>query len=133
MASAEPDDLRDAVKAMLTSGAASACYYTSRPDERPGCEHLAVVRYGQIALCSDCNRRRSAVGKGMVPVHLPDPFTLVEVIIAREACARADQALHDAVARARQAGQAWAALGIVLGTTRQAAQQRFAGAAGPTA
>ena len=133
MASTEPDGLRDAVKAMLTSGAASACYYTSRPDERPDCEHLAVVRYGQIALCSDCDRRRSAVGKGMVPVHLPDPFTLAEIIIAREACARADQALHDPVARARQAGQAWSALGIALGTTCQAAQQRFAGAAGPTA
>ncbi len=107
--------------------------FSSRPDERPGCDHLAVVRYGQIALCSDCDRRRSAVGKGMVPVHLPDPFTLAEIIIAREACARADQALHDPVARARQAGQAWSALGIALGTTCQAAQQRFAGAAGPTA
>ena len=115
----------DAVKEILTSGVATACYYASRPHQRPCCERLAVVRYGPTALCADCDRRRSAVGKGMVRVPLPDPTTLVEVMVARDACMRADEALHDAVARARKAGQAWSAIGTVLGTTRQAAQQRF--------
>ena len=85
-----------------------------------------MVRYGSIALCRDCDRRRSAVGKGMDRVALPEPTTLVEVLLARDESARAEQALHDAVARARESGQTWSAIGIVLGTTRQAAQQRFA-------
>jgi hypothetical protein len=114
------------VKDILTSGVATACYYASRPDQRPGCQHLAVVRYGPTALCADCDRRRSAVGKGMAPVPLPDPTALVAVLVAREACARAQEALNDAVARAREAGQPWSALGTVLGTSRQAVQQRFA-------
>jgi len=106
---------------------ATACYYASRPDQRPACQHLAVVRYGPTALCADCDRRRSAVGKGTAPVPLPDPTALVEVLVARQACARAEEALREAVARARGAGQPWSALGNVLGTSRQAAQQRFAG------
>jgi len=124
MASPEPER-RHAVKSLLTSGMATACYYASRPHQRPDCEGLAVVRYGPTALCGDCDRQRSAVGKGMAPVRLPDPITLVDVVVARQACTRADQALHDAVARARKAGQPWSTVGTVLGTTRQAAQQRF--------
>ena len=115
----------DAVKEILTSGAATACYYALRPDQRPDCQYLAVVRYGPTALCADCDRRRSAVGKGMAPVALADPAALVEILVARHSRAQADEALHDAVARARAAGQPWSAVGVVLGTTRQAAQQRF--------
>jgi hypothetical protein len=66
----------------------------------------------------------------MAPVALPDPTTLVEIVVARQDCARAEQALHD-VARARKADQSWSAVGTVLGTTRQAAQQRFAGSEQP--
>ena len=115
------------VKEILTSGVATACHYTSRPDQRPACQHLAVVRYGPTALCADCDRRRSAVGKGMAPVPLPGPDALVEVLVAQQACSRAEEDLRDAVARARRAGQPWSAVGAVLGTSRQAAQQRFAG------
>ena len=126
MASPEPSDHRHAVKTLLTSAAATACYYVSRPHERPDCEHLAVVRYGPIARCADCDRRRSAVGKGMTPLSLPDPTTLVEVLVARDACIRAEEALQQVAARARKAGQPWSAAGSVLASTRQAAQQRFA-------
>ena len=120
----------DAVKEILTSGAATACYYALRPDQRPDCQYLAVVRYGPTALCADCDRRRSAVGKGMAPVALGGPAALSrswwpDSPTARQSRARADEALHDAVARARAAGQPWSAVGAVLGTTRQAAQQRF--------
>ena len=39
----------NAVKEILTSGAATACYYALRPDQRPDCQYLAVVRYGPTA------------------------------------------------------------------------------------
>jgi hypothetical protein len=113
------------VKALLTSGAVTACYYVERPQDRPACKGLGVVRYGPITLCRDCDRRRSAVGKGMDKVRLPDPSTLLEVLVARESCRQAELALRDAVCTARRAGQPWSAIGAVVGTTRQAAQQRF--------
>jgi len=116
------------VKEMLTSGVAVACYYASpaRRSSRPACLSLASVRYGPIALCSDCDLRRSSVGKGTAPVDLPDPRTLLEVIAARDALQRAGTALAEAVGRARQAHQSWSAIGAVLAISRQAAQQRFA-------
>ena len=113
------------VKALLTSGVVSACYYAERPKDRPDCEGLGIVRYGPTTLCKDCDRRRSAVGKGMDKVRLPDPSTLVEVLAARQSCRQAELALRDSVCSARRAGQPWSAIGAVLGTTRQAAQQRF--------
>lgn len=115
------------VKALLSSGLVTACYYAERPTDRPDCEGLGVVRYGPITLCRDCDRRRSAVGKAMSPVRLPDPAALLEVLAAREACRQAELALREAVGAARRAGQAWSAIGTVLGITRQAAQQRFEG------
>ncbi|HUZ30232.1 MAG TPA: hypothetical protein VMU90_13365 [Solirubrobacteraceae bacterium] len=113
------------VKALLTSGVVTACFYAERPQDRPCCEGLGLVRYGPITLCADCDRRRSAVGKGMAPLPLADPGALLEVIAARDACRQAELALRCAVSSARRAGHAWSALGAVLGTTRQAAQQRF--------
>jgi hypothetical protein len=50
---------------------------------------------------------------------------------ARELSSITDVALHAAVDRARAAGQSWSGIGKVLGTTRQAAFQRFGRAAGP--
>lgn len=119
-------DPRRGVKEILTSKVAPACCYAFRPDERPDCRHLGVKRYGPIALCSDCDRRRSAVGKGMTPVVLPDPAALLELLAAQDACIQAEGDLRRAVAAARAANQSWSAIGILLGTTRQAAQQRFA-------
>jgi hypothetical protein len=118
-------DLGRAVKMILTTGLVTACYYADRPGDRPDCAHLAVRRHGPIALCSDCDRRRSAVGKAMVAVRLPDPSVLLELLAAKEHCASAEQALRDAVTAARDAGQPWSVIGTLLGTTRQAAQQRF--------
>lgn len=39
----------------------------------------------------------------------------------------AERALHQLVAEAREAGMSWAAIGEILGISRQAAQKRFAG------
>ncbi len=47
------------------------------------------------------------------------------VAAARELSAAADAALQAAVDRAREAGQSWREIGDVLGTSRQAAFQRF--------
>ncbi len=121
------------VKVLLTSGEVTACYYVSRPDQRPDCERLAVVRYGPTPLCADCARRRSAVGKGMVVAPLPDPSTLVDIAATRWACAQGEAALSAAVVRARRATQPCSASGAVPDTTRQAAQQRFAAHARPHA
>jgi hypothetical protein len=48
-----------------------------------------------------------------------------QIIAAREDVARADAALREAVAQARDAGDSWTIIGAALGTTRQAAFQRF--------
>ncbi len=113
------------VKGLLTSGVITACFYANRHQDRPCCDGLGVVRYGPTTLCGDCDRRRSTVGKGMAPVPLSDPGALLAVIAARDACRRAELALRHAVSSARATGHPWSAVGAVLGTTRQAAQQRF--------
>ena len=45
----------------------------------------------------------------------------------RDIIATAETELAAAVATARAAGDSWSAIGIALGTSKQAAQQRFAG------
>jgi hypothetical protein len=50
---------------------------------------------------------------------------LTRIVEAAHAATDADQQLHDAVTAAREAGVTWAAIGAVLGTTRQAAFKRF--------
>ncbi len=47
------------------------------------------------------------------------------IIAAREAVDTAAAELKEAVASARAAGDTWAMIGLALGTTRQAAFQRF--------
>jgi hypothetical protein len=124
---------RRSVNALLTSGVAVACYYAACPDAgvaRPHCQGLASVLYGRIALCHECDLRRSAVGKGVAPVQLPDPGTLAAVMAAKDACQGAEADLANAVALARRAGQPWSAIGTVLDISRQAAQQRFSRCAG---
>lgn len=54
-----------------------------------------------------------------------DPVDLRRVGLASGALSRADADLHDAVAAARANGRSWAEIGIVLGVSKQAAQQRF--------
>ena len=113
------------VKELLTSGVATECHYVTRPEDRPYCQFLAVVRYNTIALCGECDLRRSAVGKGTAPIRLADAATLLELMARRDTCKRAEAALFEAVSSARRSNQPWSAVGAVLGTSRQAAQQRF--------
>lgn len=53
----------------------------------------------------------------------PDP--LVAVASARQLARAVDEALRAAVTRARDAGRTWQEIGDLLGTSRQAAFQRF--------
>jgi hypothetical protein len=115
------------VKDLLTSGLAEACHYAGG---RPGCQVLASVRYGPVALCSGCDQRRSTLGKGAPPVRLPDPGALLGIAAARDACQQATAALRSAVAAARRAGHPRSAVAAIPGGSRQAAQQRFAGTGG---
>src|SRR6202044_2501029 len=55
-----------------------------------------------------------------------DISSALEAMLAtRERAVAANEALQDAVDRARDAGHSWREIGEVLGTTRQAAFQRF--------
>ncbi len=61
---------------------------------------------------------------------LSDPGSgspLEAMAAARELSCATDAALRTAVDRARAAGHSWSSIGDVLGTTRQAAFQRFGG------
>lgn len=105
------------------------CHYAADPVRRPRCTLTAVVRYGPVALCPSCAAQRSTVGKGQAPVALPAGPALDVldwVTAAQQQITTAERTLAAAVIRARQAGQPWSAIGARLGTSRQAAQQRFA-------
>lgn len=114
---------------LVDLGLAEACYYADKAELRPGCQHLAVVVYSdpplRFALCADCDRRRSALGKPARPRRLAAPASLVALIEARDALVAAEQALDASVGTARQTGQPWSAIASVLGMTKQAAHQRF--------
>ncbi|MDA8355113.1 MAG: hypothetical protein M0Z95_02150 [Actinomycetota bacterium] len=120
---------------LVDLGLAEACHYADKAEMRPSCRHLAVVIYSdpplRFALCEDCDRRRSALGKGARPRRLPTPASLVALIEARDALVAAEEALDATVETARQAGQPWSAIASVLGMTKQAAHQRFRSPAGP--
>ena len=110
----------------MTTGP-SRCIYALRPADRPGCQLTATVTYGGIELCSACDAQRSTLGKGQagrrLPATEPDPIALLAD--ARLHLIDAHEQLQAAVIRARQHHTTWTAIASVLGTTRQAAQQRF--------
>ena len=111
----------------MTAGPAR-CVYALRPADRPFCQLTATVTYGGIALCSACDAQRSTLGKGQtrrLPDTEPDPIALLTE--ARRHLIDAHEQLQAAVTRSRQHHATWAAIARVLGTTRQAAQQRFTG------
>jgi hypothetical protein len=86
------------------------------------------VRRGRVALCASCDALRSTLGKGQAPAQLPaaPPIDPLHWVTQAQAQLRAAEAeLAATVIRARQAGESWTAIGASLGTTRQAAQQRF--------
>jgi len=101
------------------------CHYAGR---RPRCALTAEVRYGTIALRGPCAATRSSVGKATAPVPLPadPPVDVLDWIAnADAAVAQARRQLAGAVARARALRCTWTQIAGQLGTTRQAAQQRF--------
>ncbi len=109
------------------TAAPARCRYALRPHDRPDCQLTPTVAYGHTALCSSCDRQRSTLGKGHAARRLPDtaanPIDLL--IDAHAHLAAANEQLAAAVTRARQRHTTWASIATVLGTTRQAAQQRF--------
>lgn len=54
-----------------------------------------------------------------------DPAPLAELSTAVSARARAEQQLADAVTAARSAGYSWATIGSLIGTSGEAARQRY--------
>lgn len=60
-------------------------------------------------------------------VEARDASHVRDIIAAADDLAAAEEKLRRAVAEARAAGDSWTAIGAALGTTRQAAQQRFRG------
>ncbi|MFT4187570.1 MAG: hypothetical protein QM621_03220 [Aeromicrobium sp.] len=54
-----------------------------------------------------------------------DASNFRRIIAARKAIDAAEAELRAAVASAREAGDSWTVIGAALGTSRQAAQQRF--------
>jgi len=54
-----------------------------------------------------------------------DAMSLREVRAAFLRRAEAERSIRDAVARARDAGHSWAAIGAMLGTSGEAARQRY--------
>lgn len=62
----------------------------------------------------------------VAPESLRDATHFRRIIEARKGVESADKELRDAVAAARAAGDSWTAIGAALGTTKQAAFQRFA-------
>ena len=106
--------------------ASLVCYYSRQIGDvaRQHCEGVAVVTYGNIVLCSMCDKMRSAVGRTNIARKLPgvELFGLIE---AARALRLSEQRLERAARLARDAGASWSQLGDAVGVSRQAAQQRF--------
>lgn len=58
------------MKTVTSAGYRARCHYASKPSLRPACQHIAVIRYGKIALCANCDSERSTVGKGVKGIRL---------------------------------------------------------------
>jgi len=104
------------------------CLYADQPDQRPHCQLTAVLAYAAIALCADCDTRRSTIGKATIGRRLPpqDPLDILAWISHADSQLRQAHAeLAAAVQRARIHGHSWNTIGERLAITRQAAQQRF--------
>lgn len=71
--------------------------------------------------------RADAFLEGLDPAVDPadDPGELRRIGLALRDIEVSQRELRDAVAAARAAGRSWAQIGMVLGVSRQAAQERF--------
>lgn len=108
-----------------TLAASLNCYYAQGAQPaRPHCEGVAVVAYGNIALCGACDKMRSAVGRTNAPRPVP-AAQLYQLMGAAQALAQAEHDVAEAVRQARRAGASWTHVGDALGVSRQAAQQRW--------
>lgn len=106
----------------------TTCVHATDPTRRPHCQLTAAIRYGTTALCSDCNSRRSTLGKGDTPQPLPPaplPDLLHWITTADRQLRAANAELTAAVQRARAHGHSWTTIGAALDITKQAAHQRF--------
>ena len=107
---------------MTCPGRPAACTPTEPSSDRP-----ANSTRPWLTACTSCNEQRSTLGKGQAGRRLP-AVDLVPLDLLADAYAQlttATKQLKSAVTRARQHRATWAAIARVLGTTRQAAQQRF--------
>ncbi|WP_029146493.1 hypothetical protein [Microbacterium luticocti] len=59
------------------------------------------------------------------PASMKDAVHLREIAAARQSLDEAKQRLHRAVAAAREAGDSWTAIGVMLGTSKQNAYRKF--------
>ncbi len=66
------------------------------------------------------------------PSHLRDATTLRSVRDAFITRAESERTLHEAVVQARHDGHSWASIGAMLGTSGEAARQRYGQAANVT-
>ena len=105
----------------------ATCHYAQEHlrSDHPHCESVAIVVYGSIVLCAECDKRRSAVGRSDAPRPVPGA-QLARLDQAAVAARHADRGLADAALSARAAGASWTQIGRAVGITRQAAQQRWA-------
>ncbi|MGH3756022.1 MAG: hypothetical protein ACRDRP_25750 [Pseudonocardiaceae bacterium] len=107
------------------------CHHAGDTVLRPHCEGFATVAYGRVALCDNCDRMRSAVGREHAARRLPGA-DLDRLAQAVESLRQAERALAGAVRSARDGGASWGQIGDIVGTTRQAAHQRWSPGEGPT-
>lgn len=100
------------------------CAYARDRRRRPDCNGVAVVAYGAIALCADCDRARSLVGDGIVGHQLPDAELCHLTPIAQQ-LVHTEQLLARAVHAARESGATWNQIGQTIGVTERAALKRW--------
>lgn len=78
------------------------------------------------------NRKDDTGLDSVAPESLRDASHFRRIIAARKGLDAAEQELREAVAAAREAGDSWTVIGAALGTTKQAASQRFGKGAPPS-
>jgi len=99
------------------------CVY-ARDRRRSDCEGVAVIAYGTIALCANCDRARSLVGDGIVGHKLPDAELCRLTLIAQQ-LAHTEDLLARAVHSARRAGATRNQIGETLGHTNRGSHKSW--------
>lgn len=84
---------------------------------------MAVIEMGKVKHNQTVDEWLDSVEP--IAADARDASHIRRIIAAAQACDVADTELRAAVAAARSAGDTWDAIGVALGTSRQAAYQRF--------